>query len=114
MIIKENQVHDNDSDDIDDDYMTRIDYDAYLNLEAMYKYEIYDIAFENLIPQDQLKKIKEHMLANPSLMLGIYTDLDLKEKYHAFLRKELDILLKNPYTRKYCMQKFEKEEIQKQ
>jgi len=54
------------------------------------------------------------MLANPSLMIGIYTDLDLKEKYHAFLRKKLDTLLEGPYARKYCMQKFEKDEIQKQ
>ena len=39
------------------------------------------------------------MLANPSLMLGIYNDLDLKEKYHAFLRKELDTLLEDSYAR---------------
>jgi len=60
-----------------------------------------------LTPQDQLKKIKEHMLANPSLMLRIYNDLDLKKKYHAFLRKELDTLLENPYVRQYCIQNFE-------
>jgi len=92
--------------------MAKFDYDTYLNLEAMDKYEMYDIAFENLTPQDQLKKIKEHMLANHSLMLGIYNDLDLKEKYHTFLRKELYTLLEDPYARKYCMQKFEKEDIQ--
>ena len=56
--IIENQVHDNDSDDVDDDYMAKIDYDTYLNLEAMDKFDMYDIAFKNLSPQDQLKKIK--------------------------------------------------------
>ena len=44
----------------------------------MDKFEMHDIAFENLSSQDQLKKNKEHMLANPYLMLGIYTYLDLK------------------------------------
>ena len=53
------------------------------------------------------------MLANHSLMLGIYTNIDLKENYHAFLRKELHTLLEDPYARKYYMQKFEKDEIQK-
>jgi len=37
------------------------------------------------------------MLANPPLMLGIYIDIDLKEKYHPFLKKELDTLLEDPY-----------------
>ena len=53
LSIIENQVNDNDN---DDDYMVEIDSDAYLNLEAMDKYEMYDIAFENLTSQDQLKK----------------------------------------------------------
>ena len=81
-------MHDNNS---DDDYyyyyMAQFDYDAYLNLEAMDKFEMYDIEFKNLTPEDQLKKITKHMLANPSLMLGIYNDLELKENNPAFLRK---------------------------
>jgi len=90
----ENQVHDNDN---DDDYMAEFYYDAHLNLEGIDKFEMYDIAFKNLTPQDRLHKVKEHMLVNPSLMLGIYKDIDLKEKYHVFLRKELDTLLEDPY-----------------
>lgn len=61
-----------------------VECDAHLNFEAMDKFKMYDIIFENLSPQDQIKKIKEHMLANPSLMSIIYNDLDLKEKYHIF------------------------------
>lgn len=83
----ENQVHDNDSDDDYYYYMAKFVYDAYLNFEAMDKFEMYDIAFKNLTPQDKHHKVKKHMLANPSLMLDIYNNLELKEKYHAFLRK---------------------------
>ena len=52
--IIENQMHDNDSDNDsdndDDDYMAEFDYGAYLNLKYMDKYEMYDIAIENLTP----------------------------------------------------------------
>lgn len=107
-------MHDNDNDATNDDYIVEFEYDANLNIEAMDKFYMYDISFENLSPQDQLKKIKENMLSNPSLMIGIYIDLDLEKKYHAFLRKEQDSLLEYPYARKYYMQKFEKDELKKQ
>lgn len=71
-------MNDNDSDSDDDDDMVEIDYYEYLNIEALDKFDMYDIAFENLLSQDQLRKIKEHMLVNSYLMLGIYIDLDLK------------------------------------
>ena len=99
---------------VSDDYMAEFYCDAHLNLYAMDIFEMNDIAFKKLTLQYQFQKIKAHLLVNPSLMFRIYNDLELKEKYHAFLRKELDKLLEDPYARQYCMQKFEKEIIQKQ
>lgn len=102
----ENRVHDNDIDY--DNYMAKFDCDAHLNMDAMDNFELYDIAFAKLTSQDQFKKIKEHMLTNPSLIFSIYNDFELKEKYHASFKKELDKLLEDPYARQYCIQKFEK------
>jgi len=68
-------VHDN---VISNDYIVELDCDAHLNLDAMDKFEMNDIAFQKLTLQDQFQKIKTHMLVNPSLMLGIYNDLELK------------------------------------
>lgn len=37
----------------------------------MDQYEVYDIAFENLSFESQLRNVKEHMLVNPSLLFLI-------------------------------------------
>ena len=67
--------------------MFEFDCDACLNFDAMEKFKMNDIVFKKLTLQDQFQKIKAHMLVNPSLMFGIYNDLELKVKYHSFLRK---------------------------
>lgn len=93
VLIIENQENESDNDsDSDDDYMSEINYDVYLNLEVIDKFEMYDIVFKNLSSQHQLKKIKEHMLSNPSLMLRIYSNLDVKKNYHAFLKRSRFII----------------------
>lgn len=73
----------------------------------MDKFVIHDIAFQNLEFQDQLKKIKKHILENPYLLLGINIDPNLNKKYHEFLKsksfhKELELFLEYPSTKYHC------------
>lgn len=76
-----NQESPNYNENDDNDYIDEINYEEYLKLDSIDKYEIYDIAFENLSFNDQLSKIKEHMLANTSLLPGINIDHKLNKKY---------------------------------